>query len=356
MSRLQKKKNKNTIYSSKNNTPYGIHRVDAAGQRKRLKEEKRQRKQQQTKIIKIIIIVLTVILAAAFLTRKNAVDVYAGDNYVGMLKGTKITAEDFKNSVTASIASEAGTNVLINEEIRFEKTRLKKKDVVTVEYALSEIKRLVTYKVEATVITVDSGEIIALSKAEEAQNLLNSIIEEYIPANSNIVESGFVENVQTITKFVESTEIATEEEAEKRLTQGTSATKTYTVATGDTFSKIASKNGITIEEIMEANPSLNVNTVLRVGDKINLKVMVPFISVKTVENVVFTEKQEKIVEYRKDETKPVTYKKVVQQGKDGQKEVTTQIIRINGFETEQRAASEKITVEPVTEIIVVGTK
>jgi LysM repeat protein len=215
---------------------------------------------------------------------------------------------------------------------------------------------MVTYKVEAAVITVDGAEIMALANQTQSKEILDGIIAEYIPEGSNIVENGFVEKVETITKFVDSEAIVSKEEAVAKLTAGTSTTKDYSVASGDNLFKIATNNGITVEDVLAANPGMTVNTTIMVGSKINLKVMVPFISVKTAENTVFTEKQEKEIEYRQDNTKPVSYKKVIQQGKDGQKEVTTQIIRINGFESEQKTVSETITVEPVTEIIVVGTK
>jgi Uncharacterized protein conserved in bacteria len=249
-----------------------------------------------------------------------------------------------------------GSNVQINEEIKFVSVHGKKKQLVTPEYALAQIKKMVTYKIEAAVITVDGAEILALKTQTEAKEMLDGIIAEYIPEGSNIVEKGFVEKVETIAKFVDSKTILSKEEAIAKLTAGTSATKDYSVVSNDTLFRIATKNGITIEDVLAANPSMTVNTVLSVGGKINLKVMVPFLSVKTAENTVFTEKQEKEIEYQQDNTKPVSYKKVIQQGKDGQKEVTTQIIRINGFESEQKTVSETTTVEPVSEIIVVGTK
>ena len=101
---------------------------------------------------------------------------------------------------------------------------------------------------------------------------------------------------------------------------------------------------------------MTINTPIKVGDNLNLVVTVPFLSVKTVEQMTYTEKQEKQVEYRTNESKDSSYKKVVQQGKDGQKEVTVEVIRINGFEEGQKVVSETVTVEPVTEIIEIGAR
>ncbi|MGE4213958.1 MAG: G5 domain-containing protein [Anaerotignaceae bacterium] len=358
MSSSQGRQNgKKTIYSSNPEIKHttGVYH-QGSDKRKELRFNRRKKQRRQFKIWGIVAFIIVVALSMFIALRKDAEKVYLGDEYVGMLKKSKVTAEDFVNTVTAQLAGEVGTNVKINEEIKFVPVHGKKKEFVTPEYALSQIKQMVTYKVEAAVITVDGAEIMALATQTQAKEILDGIIAEYIPEGSNIVESGFVEKVETITKFVDSEAIVSKEEAVAKLTDGTSTTKDYAIASGDTLFKIATKNSITVEDVLAANPGMTVNTTIMVGSKINLKVMVPFISVKTAENTVFTEKQEKEIEYRQDNTKPVSYKKVIQQGKDGQKEVTTQIIRINGFESEQKTVSETITVEPVTEIIVVGTK
>lgn len=348
---------KKTIYSSRPEVKHttGIYR-QGSDRRKELRFNKRKKQQKQFKIGAVIAFIIFVALIMFLTLGKNAMKVYLGDDYVGTIKNSKVAAEDFVNTVTAQLAEETGTNVKINEEIKFVPVHGKKKEFVTPEYAISQIKEKVTYKVEAAVITVDGAPILSLASQAEAEALLNGIIAEYIPEGSNIVESGFVENVETISQFVDSGEIVSPEEALAKLTSGTSTTKDYVVVYGDTLFTIATNNGITVEDILAVNPGMSVETTIVAGDKINLKVLVPFISVKTAENTVFTEKQEKKIEYKQDSTKPVGYKKVVQQGRDGQKKVTSQIIRINGFESEQKTVSETITVEPVTEIIVVGTK
>ncbi|MGL4791691.1 MAG: G5 domain-containing protein, partial [Anaerotignaceae bacterium] len=231
----------------------------------------------------------------------------------------------------------------------------KKKEIVVPEHALTLIKQVATYKVEGAVITVDGGDYLALVNEAEAQQVLDELIAEYVPEGANIVEKGFVENVTVSLKFVVSSAIISMEEAKKRFEEGTQITRTYTVASGDSIYKIASINGVTVEDLLSTNPELTMNSTLRVGDQLKVNGMEPFLSVKTAENVVFTEKQEKEIQYQQDNTRPTSYKRVVQQGKDGQKEVVTQIIRVNGFETEQRVISETTTVEPVPEIIVVGT-
>ena len=45
---------------------------------------------------------------------------------------------------------------------------------------------------------------------------------------------------------------------------------TYTVKAGDTLSKIAVRNGITLAQLLQANPQIKDPNKLRVGDVLNL--------------------------------------------------------------------------------------
>lgn len=322
------------------------------------RKERRQRKKRGVNKRFIALVAVIIIIAAGIFSvvGKNATQFSVNGAVICTVKRSGVTSKDITNTVTALLADEYGSKVKINEEIVLNNVHAPKKELVTMEYALSRLKQVVTYKVEAAVITVDGEKTAVMANTESAQEVLNSIIQDYIPEGKEMAESGFVQNVSVDSDFVDSGEIMSAEETKKKLTVGSPVTKKYTVGTGDTIYKIAAKADITVEELLKANPSLTLDSVLKLGQELNLTVMEPFLSVKTAENVVYTEKQEKEVVYKQDSSKPTTYKKVTQQGKDGQKEVTSQIIRINGFESEEKIVSEKTTVQPVDEIIVVGTK
>ena len=352
MSDNRRRKTDNTVRSSERRRVTTAEKTEV---RKQQRINKNRKRRQMGLLLVSAIAVLLAFVVIFSAVRKNATEISVDETVVCTVKKTNITSEDITNTITAQLASEHGTNILINEDILLTDVRAPKKELVTMEYALTQLKLAVSYKVEAAVIMVDNNKVAVMSNVEEAENILTSIIAEYIPADKNIVESGFVEDVAVEKDFVDSGEIMHAEEVRTKLTIGSPVTKTYTIATNDTLYKIAANADITVEELLEANPGMTIDSVLRVGQQINLTVLEPFLSVKTAENLVFTEKQQKEVEYRQDSSKPAGYKKVTQQGQDGQKEVVTQIIRINGFEAEEKVISEKTTVEPVTEIIVVGT-
>ena len=332
----------------------GTRTTRQRGERPSNDKRKKQQKERALLILIVVVVLLVISLIIGGLTRKNGYSAYVDDTYIGTMKKEDITTEDLINTVTAKIKEERGTEIQINETITLEPIHIKNEEVITLDSIVAKVKNQVTYKVKAAAIYVDGAAAVLLDNKEQADTLLNGIIEEYVGDNSNITESGFVQNVEVKEEFVDSEQIITQEEALKKLTQATPTQKTYTVSSGDTLFTIAVNAGMSVDEIMQINPG--ITTSIQPGQKINITVSTPFLSVKTVENVVYTEREPKTVEYQQDNTQPSSYSRVIQQGRDGQKEVTVQIIRINGFEDDQKVIDTKITQEPVTEIIAVGTQ
>lgn len=323
-------------------------------------QQNRKRKRRNIKlqnkqgILIVTGIILVIIIALITIFSKNAYDVTVGNQSVGIIKKTSIEADDIKNTVVAGLEKNVGSKIQLNEEIALKAIRASEKDMVTTDYVISQVKKVVTYKVEAAVITVDGTEVAIISNQTEAQKLLDEIKNEYVPEDKkDKMEVGFVEDVQIVSKYVDSKEIISVDVAKEKFQQTTKVSKTYTVQSGDSISKIASTASMTLDEFYAENPQLS--KVIKEGEVVNILVDKPFISVKTVETNVFTEIAKKEVKYQTNTSKPSSYQKVIQQGSDGQKEVTVQTIRINGFEEEQVVSSEKITKEPVDEIIEVGS-
>ena len=300
-------------------------------------------------------LLLVILIAIITIFSRNAYDVTVSGKSVGVIKKTNIEVSDIKNTVVAGLEQKAGSKIELNEEIGLKSVRASKKDMVTVDYAISKIKEVVTYKVEASVITVDGKEVAVLSNKAEAEKILEDIKSEYIPEDKkDKMEASFVEEVQIVSKYVDSKEISKPEVVKDMFVQTTKVQKQYTVDSGDTVSKIAGLYSMTLDELYAENQGLTTN--IHKGQVVNVLVDKPMLSVKTAETNVFTEIAKKQVKYQTDTSKPSSYQKVIQQGSDGQKEVTVQTIRINGFEEDEVIISEKIIQDPVDEIIEVGRR
>lgn len=108
--------------------------------------------------------------------------------------------------------------------------------------------------------------------------------------------------------------------------------KEYTVKIGDTISDIAFNNKLGVDEFLVVNPQIiNENSLLYIGQKVNVTPVSPIVSVIVEEEVV----EEVVVKYttkiKYDSTKSYGYREITQTGSDGLQKVTRKVRSENGF-------------------------
>ena len=367
---------------------------------KKPKREKNKKKStirlsgRQTGIL-ILLLFTVCLLFLGF--HKNGAEVFLEKESMGILKDTGTTAEKLTDALEAQLKEETGTAVQINEKITVRKIHIpkeKKKNVCTMEYLLPKLRNAVTYKVEASVIFVDGSKAAALAKKEDADTVLRKLKElatEDIaekkteekkkpqePKQTNASSSNsaaasekeatkdavkkessvkidFVEKVTIEKQFVDATELLSVADAIKLMQGTTPVTETYTIQEGDTLGKIASAHNMSQKELLEMNEGMTTSTPVIIGRVMNVKVQKPMVSVKSVETQELIMVEKKTYQYQDDPTKPKSYQRVIQRGRDGQKKSTIQITRINNFVTEEKEISKEIIQEAVPEIIARGT-
>ena len=362
----------NTLFPKREErVPYGGGKPVRSGKENRKKrtkqkepQKKRTRKGGGKKLNRslLYLIGIVVILFIVFLfVRKNGSAVFIAEEQVGILEGRKVTAEELTTTLESQLESIVGSKVQINEEIKVEGIHIgskNQKDVCTMEHLLPKMRNMVTYKVEAAIITVDGGKAAILANKEAAEAVLQQVQTDLMPEGgvAEDAEIGWQEKVEIVSEFVESTEILEQEDAVSILESTTEATQSYTVQSGDALYLIASEFKTTVEKLIELNPGADLSKSIRVGQVINVPVQKPKVSVKTVETQVLTAVEPKTYETQYDDTKPSSYQKVIQQGKAGQKKSTIQITRVNGVVIEEKEVSKEIIEEAVPEIIVKGTQ
>lgn len=317
------------------------------------------KKMTSKKIGIIALIVCSIFLGIYMLTYKNAQQVYVGDKLVATisLKNSNIKDEkELTDMVLEKLKDTQGANVEVNEEITLKPVRASKADIMSIEQALTPISKGFTFKVEASVITVDGTPIATVKSEEDAENILNSIKNKYVKSGTIQVEPPtFVEDVKVENKYVSEKDIVSDDEATKSLTANKNEAIEYEIKEGDTLFQIALDYDMSLEELLKANPTLTETTPLKIGSKINLTASVPLLSVITYEKAVYNEVVPKKVETIQNNNEYKTYKKVISEGKDGSKEVTAKITKVNGVEQKRDVLSEKILVEPTVEKVEVGT-
>lgn len=298
---------------------------------------------------------LVVLLILFFALRKNAQEVYVNNVLVGTVSGKALEQELLATTVMEKMQADLGVRAETLDVISIKEVHGNKKNYITTDELQEKIIDNLNYKVEAAEIYIGDVKYGTVASTAAAEELFNRIISEYIVEGTNIIYSDFVEEKSVKNVFVTQDEVMDSERVFNILTAQTEVEEEYTVLDGDSFWGIANKSGISQDKLAELNPGVTPED-LKVGQRLNLVTMKPLLSVKTIEQYVTTGIKEKQSIERENPNESRTYKKIVQQGKDGQAEYTMNLTRINGIETEKTVEAENILVAPVDEIIEVGTK
>ena len=198
-----------------------------------------------------------------------------------------------------------------------------------------------------------NGTVIGVVKDEDALNqMLEGLKSRYVNENTTSVE--FVEDL-TISYVYAADSLMTVEEMEAALTANTTGETTYTVEQGDTFNAIAYANDMSVSDLKALNPDVDINR-LMIGDVLNVKELIPLLSVQTTEHQVYTQAIECPVEEVEDDSMYEGDSKIITQGEEGEARVEADVIYVNGYEKERTVTSTTTLREPTTTVKAVGTK
>lgn len=255
-------------------------------------------------------------------------------------------------------------------------TKLKTADEI---YKIIEEKSTFTIKGYTVTIKPEEGEtkyINILNKEDLKPALMDAIgafittegLQAYInDTQVEITDTGktiqnvyFDEKITIKENFlnVDDKIITNQEDLTKYLLFGTlEDQKEYTVKEGDTVETVAYENKLSNEELLIANPRLtSVNTLLSPGQTLNIGLINPQFTVVEESEVIAEEEiaYDTITETNNRLTTSESY--VRQQGVKGKARLTEKVVTKNGETTTLFVSSTTTLSEPVSKIIVKGTR
>lgn len=242
---------------------------------------------------------------------------------------------------------------------------------------LAKLQDSITVQAQAYSISVDGNDVAFVKDESDFDAAINGLKLQYVsPTQLNELEARpataslpplkdsetRIMDVELSTEVdgqqvvVAPAEIVTVDEAIQLLQTGSVEKELYTVQAGDVLGSIAKAHNLTTAELVQLNPSITMETVLQIGQQLNVTVEKPYVSVKAV----YEKKQVEVVDFEKivkeDDTMLKGKSVVKQEGATGKKEVSFVISEENGVRTERVQIDEKMLVEPEDRIVVVGTK
>ena len=199
---------------------------------------------------------------------------------------------------------------------------------------------------------MDGRSVGVVKDLEGLGDMLDELKAQY--TTENTVQTGFVENLQVHPVYAVEDQM-TVGEMEEALTANTTGDTTYTVEKGDTFNAIAYANDMSVSDLTALNPDVDINR-LMVGDVLNVKELIPVLSVQTQDHEVYAQTIECPVEEVEDSSMYIGDTKVLTQGEEGEARVEADVVYVNGVEQERTIISSTTVREPTTTVMAVGTK
>ena len=303
-----------------------------------------------------VIALLTAVYAYAEISRTGYM-VSLNGTPIGFVKQQEMAAEVLDRLDDELLAGDEG--LVLTAELGVEKVKIdKEKDRILDEESLKkEFERNIELRKKAITLCVSGSPVLSVVGLDKAQNLLDRVKETFVPEKEGTVvtDVGFKERVDFLDNPVEPEDIMDPEDAYKYLVNGTTESKVYTVSRGDSLWAISRDHNISVEDLERANPGVDPKR-LQIGQRLNMIVPKPVLTVVTEERASFMENIPYETEYRESSEffKGESIVKIA--GKYGEREIKARITRENGMETSREILEEKVIKQSVTRMVAVGTK
>jgi len=282
--------------------------------------------------------------------------------YNGKVLGVVKNQEDVYKTIDVigeKLSIQYDANIVIDKEkdIRFNKIVALNQDIDTPEDVLNRLTYMRDMKATGKGIFVD-GKLVAILESEKtARDILQEVQNEFLKTDSGVKyeKIGFAENIEIRDVETKLGNIQGKDEVLEYILTGAVEQKVHVVQSGDTFSEIAKMYGLKQSELRETNPDV-IPEKLHIGQEIRLNRIVPLVTVQTTEIVQYVEEIPFDIKYENTASLYKNEQTVKSKGVKGQKDVVAEIVRNNGIEVSRRELSSNIISEPVSQVVLVGTK
>lgn len=266
-----------------------------------------------------------------------------------------------------------GLSLTLADYITFQEERTYKAPFDN-EAAVRALSDVADIKVQAVKLVIDGKAVGYLPDQKSADEVLAHVKQKYsgVPAApekravvaasmsaeqaSPVKEVTFKEDVEMQTESVAAAQILPAEKLEELLVKGTFKDMTHTVVEGDCIGCIAKKYGITSNDIYANNPGITENSLLQLGQKINVTAIRPLVTVQVKEELSQQETVAFSTQINNNEKLPKGETKVIQEGRDGSKMVKYEIVKENGQVVDRKVIKQDVVTQPVAKIMERGTK
>jgi len=289
----------------------------------------------------------------------TAYALFAGNACAVMVDGRTIAVADSEKTAKKALAEvvkqksdQVGGSVTVGEKLTYRGIDAQPEEIMDQEALQKRFSEVLTFNTSCTAIVIDGKPGLYLKKEEEAQELLDWLIGYYPVLEGE--QPAFKENVELVETNAPVDYVRDLESAKQMALLGADQVQEYVVKDGDTVWDVARALGVNMEQIVQANPGIDLDKI-SVGQTLKLKKAAPLLTVVATRLVTVKEEIPYQVEVKKDDSMLFGEKQIITQGEPGEREVTYLVIRENGVETDRQVMEAKVTREVRNEVVAMGT-
>ncbi|WP_281869524.1 M23 family metallopeptidase [Brevibacillus parabrevis] len=335
-----------------------------------------EHKKQTLSIAAGLVVTVAAGASAQYYYTSNVTSVYhviVNGQEIGVVNDPKVI-HDWTTAKLEEEKAKKGLNLTLADYVTFQEEREFKASYDN-DAAVKALASIADIKVQAVKLIIDGKVVGYLPDQESADKVLADVQQKYsgVPALTGkqaavaaasmsevkanpVKEVTFKENVELQTEPVAAAQILPAEKVEELLVKGSFKDLKHTVVEGDCIGCIAKKYGITSKDIYANNPGITENTLLQLGQEINVTAIRPLVTVRVKEEVSQQEMIAFSTQINNNEKLPKGETKVIQEGKNGTKLVQYEVVKENGQVVDRKVIKQDVVAQPVAKIMERGTK
>lgn len=326
----------------------------------KLERFKRYSEDHKKGMLMVFAIAMMVVMGAAgVLNYCTAYEYSYNGQKLGLVK-EKDDVLQITDLVQGALTEEKNMKIVIDakDDITFHrKLALDESQIDNSEQVLKRLTYMGDLKVKAIGIYVDGKKIGAVQDRKTAEKALKDVADKYTKKGDNIeIEKvSFLEKVDIDPCSTDLEDLHSEEEMVDLLCTSGEKETVHKVVAGDTLHSIAKKYDVWEDQLLADNKGINSKK-LEVGSNIIVKQQAPVLTYEVVEKITY----DKVIEHKVEEQKSADIyegmTETQQAGSDGLSEITARVTLQNGKKVEEKNLVTTVKEEPVTEVVLVGTK
>jgi len=319
---------------------------------------RRSKTLQRRTIFLALVFVLVFGYSVSSMRKAGAWSVVIGEQVVATVDN-RPQFEQQMQALLQDLEAELGRPVQLGGQITFRRAVAGVTAVAATDLA-EELREKLPLVTTATSIVVEGQPVAACDTRAEAEHAVALVMERHQAqlvkrSGVEVLNCEFREEISFEECEVPLSEIREPSEAALILERGSDKVVEHKVQKGESLWAIASKTSISVTDLRLANPQIK-GDLIRVGDTLNLVVPDPYLTLVSKEVYTYRQAIGFTTQLQTDSSRWPWERVITQAGRNGQKEIVVEISRVNGEEVSRKLLSETLLSNPVTQIVVQGTK